>query len=140
MTETYETLFNFHNDDFEVYKNDNSHGTDRYYLFVEGYLAFRTLDEVVNLYNDFLKEFNSYLSRMSFEKTAKTPINSFYRTREIAVNYEHGYYEVFLDTHITHDIWDLYYYMEDVIKQLNDLDNDIKSGKVTPKVEGESNE
>ena len=85
-------------------------------------MGFETIKQVVELYKDFLVELEKYLIE-NHEKTDKDIWECVYQTRAIDICYNAECYWVFLDTFKTTMIWDTYYYMEDVIKQIIEFES-----------------
>jgi hypothetical protein len=125
----YEDLFNYYGDDFQVYKSVVNN-LERFYLSIEYYMGYKSLEEGIQLYDKFRNELYNYISNNNYESYPKTPVGAFYRTRELAVNYHHGCYWIDAGLSNQLSIWELYYYIEDVIKQLQTLQKDIELGVI----------
>jgi hypothetical protein len=115
-------LLNLHNDDFILWK-EKKYDLTWYHLSIEGYIGFETLDDAIGLYNLFLKELEEYLTENNHPKPNKNRGRRIvYKVRGMEVCYEHEYYWVFLDGYKSTDIWDIYYYLKDVIEQLRRIE------------------
>ena len=118
-----ETLLEIHNGDFELWKEENYNLTF-YHLAIEGYIGFKTIGEFIDLYSMFLEELKRYLIENKYPKPEKSSDwGTIYKARGIEVCFAHDYYWVFLDEYTSTEIWDTYYYLEDVIKQLKKIEN-----------------
>jgi hypothetical protein len=78
------------------------------------------LGDFVNLYQEFLNKIHTYLIEHDIPKTEKHVWKCIYQTRAMDICHDHGCYWIFLDTYKSSQIWDIYYYMEDVIAQLKE--------------------
>lgn len=114
----YESLLKFHGEDFELYKKDN-----HYHISVEGYLGFDSLDDAIQLYETFLDKMLDYLNDNNYVELDYLDKNwkTIHQSRSIHVCYESNYYCIFLDRYNSTNIWECYYYLEDVISQLIDI-------------------
>lgn len=115
----------FQNDDFQVYKSIIN-GRENYHISVEGYMGADKLDDIISWYRDFLKTFNTYLIENNIKQTERYIWKRIYTSRQIEVCHDHDCYWVFLDGYKSDRIWDLYYYMEDVINQLIEFNSKLK--------------
>jgi len=115
------SLLQFCGDDFELYESIE-HTITYYKISVEGYMGFETVIQIVDLYKEFLVKLEEYLTE-NHEKTDKHIWECVYQTRAININYKAKCYWVFLDLFKTTQIWDTYYYMEDVIKQIIEFES-----------------
>lgn len=104
-------------DDFELYKDD-----EKYYLSIEGYMGFKSLDRTIEVYETFLDKMLDYLTENNFqEPDYNNSWKTVHQSRSIHVCYEHDSYFVFLDRYENSQIWECYYYLEDIISQLIDI-------------------
>jgi hypothetical protein len=120
------SLLQFHGDDFEVWQSEKQLRTNNYWTYynigIEGYLGFTRLQSGIDLYKEFQQILYNFLIVNNYAKTEKHMWDCIYQTREISVCYENECYWIFLDGHESTQIWDLYYYLDDVIKQLEGID------------------
>jgi len=119
----YKNLFNFEGDDFEVYESE-LYGSTYFKVSIEGYMGFENFESFIGLYEKFKIKLEKYLID-NHEKTYRDIGECVYKTRAIDVSYESNCYWIFLDTFKTTQIWDIYYYMEDVIEQLKEVKDKI---------------
>jgi hypothetical protein len=113
-------LLQFNGEDFEVWKS-KEYGITYYNIAVEGYIGFDNLDDAINLYDGFRIYLKNYLETENYKKTERDIWKCLYRTRAVEVYYEHGCYWIFLEPYKSTQIWDIYYYIEDVIQQLKEF-------------------
>lgn len=115
-----EYLLNIYDDDFSLWKS-SEYGVSYYHVSTEGYVGHDSMEEAVEWFKHFLGGLENYLITEHHEKTPKHRWRLIYSTRAVDVCYEHECYWVFLDGYKSTEIWDTYYYLEDVIKQLEEL-------------------
>ena len=93
-----------------------------YHLSIEGYIGFEKLHDFIGLYKFFLNELHDYLLKNNHPKTERDGWKRIYRKRAIEICYENNCYWIFLDGYESTKIWDTYYYLEDVIDQLKEVE------------------
>lgn len=93
-----------------------------YHVSIEGYIGFKRIKDIVNLYKLFLGELFKYLTENNYEKKEINGWRTVYKKRAIEVCYESECYWVFLDGYESTEIWDTYYYLKDVITQLKEIE------------------
>lgn len=114
-------LLNIHNDDFILWKEEK-YGETFYHISIEGYLGFDKIEDCIDLYSMFLKKLKKYLVENKYPIPNRSyKWKTIYLTRSIEVCYEYDCYWVFLDGYESTEIWDTYYYLEDVINQLKEI-------------------
>ena len=116
VTLEYIKLFQMHGEDFKVWKLD-----EYYYISVEGYIGFKKLEDFIWLYNEFLSEFKKFLNENYKQPKETIKWKTIYRTRGMEICYESNNYWIFLEPYKSHEIWDLYDYMQDVINQIKEV-------------------
>lgn len=122
IQKTHVTLLTFNGEDFEVYKSINDKN-ETFCISIEGYLGLPEIKEFINLYEDFLNRFFCYLDENKYVRKEKTSAwKTIHRQRAIEICKTDSMYWIFLDGYQSHDIWDLYDYMSDVINQLREID------------------
>lgn len=120
IADSAEELLNIHDDDFSLWK-DHSYGFDWYHIGIEGYIGFESVQSFIDLYELFLNELHEYLIKNKYPKTERERWRIVYSKRAIDICYENEFYWVFLEEYKSTEIWDTYYYLEDVIKQLKEV-------------------
>jgi hypothetical protein len=115
----------FSGGDFELWESQE-HETKHYNISIEGYMGFEKISDIVDLYKKFIVKLEEYLMK-HHEKTKKERWRIVYQTRDIKICYEGDCYWVFLDTFKSSIAWDTYYYMEDVIKQISEINEELIS-------------
>lgn len=118
------SLLRFCGDDFELYESIE-HTLTYYKISIEGYMGFENMSEIVELYKEFLVKLEGYLIENNRPKTEKHLWKCIYQTRAIDVCHDHDCYWFFLEPYKSTEIWDTYYYMEDVIKQLSEIKEEL---------------
>lgn len=114
-------LLNIHNGDFILWKEDK-YDITFYHIAIEGYMGFETIGDAIDLYSLYLEELKKYLVENKHPEAERYRWDVVYKTRGIEVCFEHGCYWVFLDGYESTEIWDTYYYLEDVIEQLREIE------------------
>ncbi|PAV30367.1 hypothetical protein CIL05_07805 [Virgibacillus profundi] len=115
-----DTLLEIHNDDFELWKEEK-YGVKFYHVSIEGYIGFEKLEDFIELYEHFLGELQQYLIENNYPKTEKSGWKRIYSKRAMDICYGNDCYWIFLDGYESAEIWDAYYYLEDVINQLREV-------------------
>lgn len=122
-----EYLFTYNGDDFEVWKSD-LHGVRYYNIGIEGNIGYENIEYFIDLYKEYLQAFLVYLTENNYIKPKREEEwKRIYQSRAIEIIHQDGYYWVFLDSYKSTEIWDLYYYMKDVIKQLEEIKDKINT-------------
>lgn len=112
-------LFKFSGEDFLVWQSEEN-GIKYYNIGIEGYIGFKEIESFVSLYEDILTHFEEYLVANHDRPNINKDKESVYKTRAVDVRYWHENYWIFLDGYKSTEIWDLYYYVKDVIEQLRE--------------------
>ncbi len=112
----------FINEDFSIWKNDNY-----YHISIEGYIGYHSLDHAIDYYNGFIDKFKLWLIDSNYNKPNKiNPYwNSVHRTRAIDIGYMEDCYWIFLEGHKSEEIYELLWYMEDILNQLKEVNKKL---------------
>ncbi|MNH66505.1 hypothetical protein D3C73_185360 [compost metagenome] len=113
-----EELISYHHEDFNVWISERPNDVKYYNLSIEGYIGYEKLEDCIELYNEFKDHLHEYLITNDIERPENDAWQCIYQSRAIEICYEHDCYWVFLDAYKSVEIWDLYYYLDDVIKQI----------------------
>lgn len=115
-------LFDFHEENFLVWKDEKY-----YYISVEGYLGYENLEEVIQLYEEFIDKFNLFLIENNYEEPSR--LNPYwkriYQTRAIDIAFNANCYWIFLEGYKSKNIYELLWYMEDIVNQLVSLNRKL---------------
>lgn len=119
------SLLQFSGDNFEVWESYEG-GLTYYNISIEGNIGYENFESSIELYESFLKQLEEYLKN-NYPKSERNTWKCLYRTRAIEVCYESDCFWIFLEPFKSTEIWDLYYYIQDVIKQLEEIKNKINA-------------
>ena len=123
MENNVELLLELNNGDFSVWRTVDQNNNKFYNIEIEGYIGYKDVNSFIILYENFKRSFYNYLDNNNYRKPVRNIWKKVYQTRSIEICYEANCYWIFLEPYSSPQIWDLYYYLEDVINQIRQYIN-----------------
>ncbi len=115
-----EFLLDIDGGDFSLWQSKKD-GRRYYHISIEGYIGLDYIKDFIPLYEKYLRELHTYLTKANQPKREHVGWYRLFRSRAFEICYEADSYWIFLEEYKSEDIWETYYYLEDVIEQLEKL-------------------